>query len=301
MAVAGLLAAVLSVVVGGSAPPANLLNIDVVALDNRGHPVIDLKPSEFELWINGYQIPIETVTFVTPANSEVPRTIVLLLDDIAVNPSVMPRVREAARRFVNQMSPSDSMAIVSLNGDVMESTRDRARLLKAIDGYHLRGFPIRIDDAASHVLTTIAALSRQLSEAPGGRKAIVALGTGWLFDTPIPPPTIGRDLRAEWVDAMRATASAHVSLYVIDPIGVGMRPVDAGKSGFARETGGHAFVNTNDINSAVERILRETATYYVLSAQDPPIGRKSDLREVEVKVLRRGITARARKAIPPGV
>lgn len=301
MVVAGLSAAVLSVVVGGSAPAANLLNIDVVALDSRGQPVIDLKPSEFELWINGFQIPIETVTFVSPTNSEVPRTIVLLLDDMAISQSVLPRVREAARRFVNQMLPSDSMAIVSLNGDVMESTRDRARLLKAIDAYHLRGFPIRIDDAASHVLTTITALSRQLSEAPGGRKAIVALGTGWLFDTPIPPPTVGRDLRAEWVAAMRATASAHVSLYVIDPIGVGMRPVDSGTSGFARETGGHAFVSTNDINGAVDRILRETATYYVLSAQDPPIGRKSDLREVQVKVLRRGISARARKAIPPGV
>jgi VWFA-related protein len=138
-----------------------------------------------------------------------------------------------------------------------------------------------------------------LSEASEGRKAVVAIGAGWLFDTPIQPQTISRDLRPEWVDAMRAAASAHVSLYVIDPAGVGMRPADAGSSGFARETGGHAFLNTNDINGAVDRILRELDTYYVLSAQDPPVGRKADLREVEVKVLRRGVTVRARRGIPP--
>jgi hypothetical protein len=37
----------------------------------------------------------------------------------------------------------------------------------------------------------------------------------------------------------------------------------------------------------------------VLSVQDPPIGKKADLRELEVKVLRRGVTPRARRAIQP--
>jgi VWFA-related protein len=280
---------------------APLLNIDVVAVNNRGVPVHDLKPAEFELWINGFQIPIETVTFVTPSNPERPRTIVLLLDDVAVNPTMMPRVREAARRFVNRLTPGDSLSVVSLDGSAMKSTDDRSVLLKAIEDYRVRGFPTRLEDLFAHVLKTVASLSRQMSEASGGRKAIVAVGAGWLFDTPIQPQTISRDLRPEWVDAMRATAAAHVSLYVIDPAGVGTRRADAGTSGFARETGGHAFLNTNDINGAADRILAELGTYYVLTAQDPPIGRKGDLREVEVKVRRRGVTARARRGIPPGV
>jgi hypothetical protein len=41
------------------------------------------------------------------------------------------------------------------------------------------------------------------------------------------------------------------------------------------------------------------SNYYVLGIQDPPIGRKADLRELEVKVLRRGVTPRARRAIQP--
>lgn len=280
---------------------APTLNIDVVAVNDRGIPVEDLKPSEFELWINGFQIPIDTVTFVAPSQPGRPRTIVLLLDDVAVNPTMTPHVREAARRFVNRLSPGDRMAVVMLDGAAMKSTDDRAVLLKAIENYNVRGFPTRLEDLFAHVLNTIASLSRQMSEVSDGRKAIVAIGAGWLFDTPIQPQTISRDLRPEWVAAMRATATAHASLYVIDPAGVGMRPADAGKSGFARETGGHAFINTNDVNGAVDRILRELGTYYVLSVQDPPVGRKTDLREVEVKVLRRGVTARARRGIPPGV
>jgi VWFA-related protein len=280
-------------------PPPLLLNIDVVAVDGRGAPVLDLKPSEFEVWINGFQIPVKTVSFVSPQTGDEGRTTVLLLDDMAVPATLLPRVREAARRFVNRMSAGEQMAVVTLDGGAMKSTSDRAELLSAIDKYHVRSVPIPLADISRHVLQTVTTLSRQMAEAPGGRKAIVAIGAGWLFDTPIVPSHLGRDLRPEWVDAMRATALAHVSLYVIDPAGVGMRPVSGGSSGFARETGGHAFMNTNDVAGAADRILRELANYYVLSVEDPPVGRKADLREVEVKVLRKGVAVRARRGIPP--
>jgi hypothetical protein len=36
----------------------------------------------------------------------------------------------------------------------------------------------------------------------------------------------------------------------------------------------------------------------VIRVTDPPVGRKADLRELDVRVLRRGITVRARRAIP---
>ena len=117
---------------------ARLLNIDVVAVDRRGAPVVDLKPAEFEVWINGHQIPIQTVSFVSPTDAQAQRTIVVLLDDMALRPDGLPRVREAARQLVKSLSAGESMAIVSLNGDMMESTDDRARLFKAIDAEQVR-------------------------------------------------------------------------------------------------------------------------------------------------------------------
>jgi VWFA-related protein len=295
------LAAAVVLSIGPSTGAAGLLKLDVVATDDRGVPIKDLRPAEFEVWINGFQIPIQHVTFVSPASASDGRIIVLLLDDMAVEQALVPRIREAARRFVDRMAPGDRIAVVSLNGTAMEVTADRAKLLQAIDNHYIRLVQMRLEDAGAQVLNTVTTISRQLAESPGGRNAIVAIGAGWLLDTPIPPLAASRDLRPEWVAAMQASAAAHVTFYVIDPAGVGTRRANGGTSGFARETGGYAFMNTNDLAGASDRILRELDTYYVLAVEDPPFGRKADLRELEIKVLRRGVTARARRGILPGL
>jgi VWFA-related protein len=279
--------------------PGPLLRIDAVAVDSRGNAVTDLKLQDLEVWISGYRVPIETLTAVTPAGSDrAGRIVVLLLDDIVVPLPLSPRVREIARRFVDRMSPGDRMAIVALNGSAMEITADRSRLLRSIDEYNVRAVGYtRLDQAGEHVLETVTALSRQLAEEPAGRKAIVGIGAAWLFDTPIPPPNIGRDLRQEWTAAMRASGFANVSLYAIEPGGVGTSRF-GGSGGFASETGGYAFVNTNNFNSAVEQVMREAGSYYIIEVADPPIQRKADLRELEVRILRRGVTMRVRRQIP---
>jgi VWFA-related protein len=279
--------------------PASHMVIDVVAQDKKGMPVTDLRREELEVWIGGYRVPFETFSAVTAGDVDRGgRLIVLVLDDYVLPPQLVPRAREAARRFVNRMSPGDQMAIVTLNGSMMESTDDRRRLLGAIDRYNSRGFGVqRIDTIGEHVLKTMSTLSRQLGAGPYGRKAIVGIGASWLFDLPIPPPSVGRDLRPEWTEAMREMAQSNVSLYVIEPGGVGISPMVGGSNGFARETGGHSFLNTNDLTGAADRIMREAANYYLIGVADPPIQRKAELRELEVKVLRPGVTVRARRAI----
>jgi VWFA-related protein len=284
-----------------SSPPAPAqLRLDVVAINGAGAPVLDLKPSEFEVWISKYRVPVDDVTFVTPDSTG--RTMVLLLDNMAVNTTLMPRVKETARAIVKGMGDGDRLAVVPLQGARTGFTNDRAELLRAIDGYTFTGFPFRVDEAGAHVLQLVTALSRQMAELPAGwRKPIVAIGAGWMFDTPLPLPLMNtRDLQAEWVAAMRAMASANTCLYVIDPAGVGAAPyaVNGGNSGFARETGGYAFMNTNDLTGTAARIWKEAGAYYLLRVANPPVQRAADLRELDVRVLRKGVTLRARRAIP---
>ena len=272
--------------------------IDAVAIDRNGAPVPDLRPEDLEVWIGGYRVPIETLTAVSTADAT-GRSIALFLDDVTLDPALVPRAREAARRFVNKMMPEDRMAVVTLSGVSVESTGDRGRLARSLDAYSVRASALtRPDMLAERVLATIASLSGQLAEGREQRKTIVAIGNAWVFDTPIPPPAIGRDLRREWTEAMRAMALANVTLYVIDPGGVGGTRTNGGTSGFARETGGFAFANTNDLNDAADRILREAGSYYLIEVADPPVGRKADLRELDVRVLRPGVSVRARRAIP---
>jgi len=300
-----LAAAAGSMAAGRQAPAergSSRILIDAVAFDRSGAPVVDLKPEEIEVWIGHFRVPVESFTAVTPAADRGDgRVIVLMMDDVTVPLPDGARAKDAARRFVNRMLPGDRMAIVTLDGSAMESTDDKTRLLRTIDAMPLRtGGLIPIDRLGEHVLTNIAALSRQMAEASDQRKTIVAIGSGWLFDRPIPPPAVGMDVRKEWIAAMQAMAAANVNLYVIDPAGLGNTRAESGGNGFARETGGFAFIGTNDINGAVDRILRESANYYLLGVGDPPVGRGADLRELDVRVLRRGVTARARKTIVGG-
>lgn len=272
--------------------------IDAIALDKRARPVLDLRPEEIEVWIGHFRVPIVTLTTFTPeTEARAGRTFVLLLDDVSVPPSQLPRAKEVARRFVTRMSLDDRMAIVTLNGGSMETTNDRPKLLNAIDRYGIGGGTIRIDTLAAHVLDTVAGVSRQLLETQPGRKTIVGIGSGWVFDKPVPLPTIGTDARKEWVSAMRAAAAAHAVVYAIDPRGLTGAVTDPGDRGFARDTGGFAFLNTNGTDAAVDRIMQEASSYYMMAVSDPPVGKGAELRDLEVRSLRPGVTMRARRAI----
>lgn len=289
-----------ALLVPAQALPTRTLTIDFVALDRNGAPVPDLKPEEVEVWIAQFRAPVQRMTVVTPeADERGGRIFVLLLDDMTLRLEAVPRAREAAKRLVTGMRDTDRMAVLTLNGTHMETTGDRPALLRAIDAYSVRATGVlRSDTFGRHVLSTLASISAQLVESSGRRKTIVGIGSGWVFDRPLPPPIAGQDLLPEWVQAMRQMALSHVNLYVIDPSGVGTTRADGGEEGFARETGGHAFLNTNDLGGAVTRILRESGNFYMVDVPDPPVGGKADLRELNLKSLRKGVTVRARHAIP---
>lgn len=278
--------------------PRPSIVIDAVAFDRDGAEVMDLKPDEVEVRIGQFRVPIDTFTVVRPgADERQGRLFVLVLDDIATPLAMVPRVRETARRFVSALRPGDQMAVVMLNDPVLQSTNAPAKLRQAIDAYQVRATGmLRADQLGSQVLSTIGGLARSLAEAGEGRKTIVGIGAGWLLDRPIPAPAVGQDLLPEWIAAMREMSRTNSTFYVIDPGGVGTTRADGGNTGFARETGGMAFVNTNDLNGAADRILRESASYYALRVGSPPVG-GSGLRPLELRVSRRGVTLRARRAI----
>ncbi len=297
-----LLVALTMAVVSLAGMPAQprLLAIDFVALDKNGLPVPDLKPGEIEVWIGQFRAPVQRMTVVSPeADERGGRIIVLLLDDMTLRLDAVPRAREAARRFVTQMGAGDRMAIVTLAGTQTEATDERAKLFREIDRYSVRAAPVmRSDTLGRHILDTLASIAQPLVEVRGRRKTIVGIGNGRLLDRPLPNPIAGQDLLPEWVRAMRELARANVNFYVIDPSGLGSGRADGGDEGFARETGGHAFLNTNDLNGTADRILRESGSFYIVDVPDPPVGGKADLRPLEVKSLRKGVTIRARHAIP---
>lgn len=272
--------------------------IDAVAVDKGSAAVLDLAPRDLEVWIGHFRVPVESLELVTSASeTRAGRLVVLLLDDISVPLPLIGRVQEVARHFITRLLPGDQMAVVMLNDPVLESTNDPIKLRNAVQRYSVRATGVmRSDELGAHVLKTVGTIAQSLTEAGEGRKVIVGIGSGWLFDRPIPPPLAGADLLPEWIQSMRALSRSHAAFYAIDPGGIASGRADGGEDGFARETGGRAFLNTNDLKGAVDRVLRETSSYYLIGVSNPPVG-GTGLRSLEIKTSRRGVTIRARRAI----
>jgi hypothetical protein len=194
----GLLAIVMAFVLAAGPhaqdrPPASrLLDIDIVAVDRDGRPVADLRPGDIEVWINEYRVPVESLAWVTPETGQRGRIVVLLMDDLTLDPTMVGRARDVAHQFVERMQPEDRMAVVMLNGGTMQLTSDATQLRQRIDSLRQSLGIMPLDQLGEHLLRTVDALARSLAEAPGQRKTIVGIGSAWLLDTPVPPAGMGR-------------------------------------------------------------------------------------------------------------
>lgn len=277
-------------------PTGSKVHIDASFVDKHGKAVTDLGPEEIEVWIGPYRIPIESVAVGGVEGEDRRRAIALVIDDITLTPVGMQRAKEVARHFVKNLGAGDQVVVSRLSGSLAKSTDDPAALLRAIDSISMpTGQPfIQPDYLGRHVLDTLKNIAQQIGESDAARKTIVGIGAAWLFDTPIPPVAGGQALDRVMTEAARALIVSGTTLYVVDPGGVGMAPVPGGRHGFARDMGGHAFANTNDLKGSVDRIISEIDNYYTITVADPPLAR-AELREVDVRVKRKGVEVRSKR------
>jgi len=176
---------------------------------------------------------------------------------------------------------------------------------------------------AQQVLGALQRLAEVLGGIRGRRKAVVMFSEG--IDYPIydifgsqAATTVMMATR----DAIAAAARGNVSFFSIDPRGlVGMTSetieLNAAADphlGFdakglladmylsqdslrtlAEETGGYAAVNSNNVTTALNRIVRLNSTYYVLGYYPKDARRDGRFHKIEVRVKRPGLRVSARK------
>ena len=277
---------------------SDLVVVPAVVVDGGGQPILGLTQDDFEVREDGK--PVELTTFVGPdiaaASGGVDgRYIVLVLDNLRIDPTRAWKVKDIARKFAVLMGGQDVVSVIKLNGDRTVTTNRKSDVLASIDrfapsplaGENFRPFALDGEQA----LRTIAELSRQLANVPHRRKVLVVVGEALLFSPLLP----GGGYSAPWFDAIRETGQNNVSVYVMDPAGLtGDGGRYDGARSFAGETGGDALVNTNNVDRAVSRIWMEAGTYYLLGYA-PPIDDKR-VHKIEVTVKRPGTQVRARKA-----
>lgn len=288
---------------------SKLVVVPAVVVDGQGGVVGGLPVEDFQLFEDGKPVPIEAFVPANPSGAPTDggRFIVLVLDNISSRPELAQRTRDIAKRFTSRMTPADSIAAIPARGGGWSGPTTRAAAEAAIDKF-VPAFGDSIRTAAEDSrdgLNAIESLTEQLAAIPHRRKVMVIIGDGHLF-TPSEPSAFNdrSPWRArDWFDALRATARNNFSVYAIDPRGhnpvIGLTQGASGFNipedavSFATETGGEAWVNTNDYDAAVERIWMESANYYLLGYALPKDDKK--LHKIEVRVSKPGMTVRARR------
>ena len=175
---------------------------------------------------------------------------------------------------------------------------------------------------ARNTLATMKALADYLDGIHGRRKAVVFFSEGIDYDTTNPfAGRYARDVQDSMQQAIASATRSNVSIYSVDPRGVTSGTEDLieiqsfpqdnsiGTSNLMEETrvqhdnlrvlsdqtGGFAVLNQNDFSNGFGRILDDNSSYYVLGYYPTNANRDGRFRSVQIKVLKPGLTVRARK------
>jgi VWFA-related protein len=344
-----------------------LIEVDVIVTDRDGQVVRNLTKDDFQILEDGQPQAITSFSFtdrpmpVRQARGAAPaperdtttntgatagRVYVILMDSPSTSgpgngDRLGPVYDEFARRFArefveNHLSPSDTVAVVHVQGSVREGqelTTNRRLVLDAIGRYG-RGqsgasaAPAYGPEMVARNYATYRALqdvAERLGAMGGRRKAILWVGGQIRFDPstagcptdeipPRPDPQAmcairrsSASLLAAYRDAIGTATRNNVSVFPIDPsglspaMGIGELERQAALRMVAEDTGGRAVVNTNDLEKNYSAIVQDTSTYYLLAYAPTTAHRDGKFHRIEVRT-RPGLRVRARPGyFAPGV
>ena len=250
------------------------VEVDAFVTDAAGNTVTGLTEADFEVLEDGkpqkisafslINIPIERgerpLFAAQPVEADVQdnaqaegRVYLLVLDDLHTDMARAPRVKAAARRFIEQnFGVNDLAAVVYTSGrgnDSQDFTNNRRLLVAAIERFTGRKFrsatlqqlegmrpgaggglepgqdPEEMERAfrARSVMSTIRRLADFMAGVRGRRKAMLLIGEGVDYDIHQVMGVSGSTASSVMMDTQDAIAAAtrgNVSIYAIDPRGL---------------------------------------------------------------------------------
>jgi Ca-activated chloride channel homolog len=270
----------------------DLVEIDVAVADRQGKPVTGLTANDFTVKDDGARVEIKTFMEArptTPGDPDNLRSVVLLLDDVAVPASGTLTMQVIAKAFLLSADPRDELSVIRLHNRSDEAFGDRSVTESRILQFQAAAFPFADFNTASDTLSRVAEVSRQLADDDHRRKAIVCVGTPIVCNIDEPASSSVRPRHwSSWVDAVSASAKANAAVYAIIP-GRTMRR----SGGLADLTGGEVFVTNYDVGPPIDRIMQDASSYYMLGYW--PTGKSRELHAIDVKVAKGGLKVHARR------
>jgi VWFA-related protein len=284
-----------AVVAAGPQAPNAPVTLSAVVVDDDGIPVRDLKPGEFSVTENDKPVTLTDVSAVATGTSAVRgRSVVLVLGSVGTDPALTSRTQRIARGFINGAAPNDQVSVVRMSNrarDEIAGTR-QDMLMRVAEFRAPAGEPLHMKTNMD-VLDMVTTLSNELRDEESPRRAIVFVGSPWIYDIRYPIMQSGELWWPNWVAALNAAARANVSVYIVDPNGLSGN-IRLNPDGLVAQTGGAVLYNVNDFDKAMERVWRDTSSYYAL--EYVPASSRKELQNVKVRVTRPGVTVQARRS-----
>lgn len=141
----------------------DLITVDVLAVDARGHPIEDLRPGDFVVKVDGKPRSIVSAELIkvdrgqakavrptdalisTNAAPENARRIVLAVDQTLITPGMLAPLLRTASQFVDRLAPSDYAAFIGFPepGPRVDFTTDKPAVRRAMQTLNI-GQPAKI-------------------------------------------------------------------------------------------------------------------------------------------------------------
>lgn len=305
------------------------ITLDVVAAPKSGRPVADLTQQDFTLLDNKAPQAITSFKAVTGREAQVEVTVVI--DAVNADPQVISVARNEIDKFLRveggHLTYPTTIAIVtdkgiqllgsfSTDGNALSATLDKDEVgLRSITrsaGYY---------GATERLQYSLGGLTQLISSeaARPGRKIMLWVSPGWPLLSG-PNTTLDskqqQEIFGNVVNVSNQLRQGRVTMYSVSPLGAGesvgrasyyqeflkgvSKPseVSVGNLGLqvlAVQSGGKAIDNTNDVAGALQECLADAVPYYEISFNAPGSTKPEEYHQIEVKIAKGGLTARARQ------
>ena len=256
---------------------ASLVSVPVSVMDRQGKYVVDLQQRDFRIYEDGVE---QSITHFS--NVDQPFSVVLLMDTSGSTTSFLAQMKEAARSFVEQLRPEDTVQPVYFHGEIRPLTRKSISnldlLRAAIDQISPGPFDMgtRLYDAVDFALSALQPAS--------GRKAVIIFTDG--------ENTWGK---ATMKSTLHQAEESDVIIYTLQ---YGNPPAQKYLQQLAEKTGGRYLMaaDANAISKSFAEVAAELRRQYVLGYQPTELAQQRLERKIRVKVRRQRVAVRARRS-----
>ena len=260
---------------------ANLVSVPVTVINRQGQYVVDLRQNDFRIFEDGAE---QTIAHFS--NVDRPFSVALVIDTSDSTAPFLDKIKGAAKAFVEQLRPSDTVRPVYFHGEIKAlttaGTSDRRILSAAID--QIQAGPWRMGtrwyDAVDFVFRAL--------QPESTRKAVILFTDG--------ENTWGK---ATMKSTLKEAEESDVIVYTVQ---YGDMPPDKYLQQLADKTGGRYFKagDINAIRQSFAGVAEELRRQYMVGYYPSERERKGQERKIGVKVNRKGVAVRARKSYTYG-